>query len=75
MNYSSKQIVTAFATGMIAFGNFPKPPKQLEQLANNQIIHWMFVFILIWQGGGKQDIKLSLLVTAAIFALYKTMTE
>lgn len=75
MQYSSKEVITAFATALIAFGNFPKPPEKLEQLAKNEIVQWIFVFILIWQGGAKQDIKLSLLATAAIFALYKSISE
>ena len=75
MNYSSKDILTSFATAMIAFGGFPKPPQKLTTIANNEIIQWSLVFILVWQGGGKQDIKLSSLITAAMFALYKSLSD
>lgn len=74
MQYKTKQIVLALATGVGAWGGFPSPPQSfIDFFANNEIARYILVFILVWQGGGGQDPKLSLLITGAIFALAKAL--
>jgi len=74
MHYNSKQIVLALATAVGAWGGFPTPPKTFTDfLDSNQIARYVLLFILVWQGGGGQDPKLSLMITAAIFALTKAL--
>lgn len=74
MQYSTKQIVLALATAVGAWGGFPEAPQSFTNfLAQNNFSRYILVFILIWQGGGGQDPKLSLLITAAIFALTKAL--
>ena len=75
MQYSSKDILLALATGIASMGGFPTPPKKFQDLTKNEMFQWTLVFILIWQGGAKQDIKLAGLVTAAMFALYKSLSN
>ena len=72
MKYTSKQIVGAVATGIGAFGGFPTSP-QFAKLAENEMFRWAMVFILVWQGGGNHDPKLSALVTAALYAFSKAI--
>ena len=74
MNYTSKDIILAFATGLGMFGGFPKPPMAFNQLIQDYpIFQWVLVFILVWQGGAKQDHKLAILITATLFALKKSL--
>jgi hypothetical protein len=74
MKYTSQDIILAFATGLGAFGGFPKPPRVFNNLLETYpIFRWLLVFILVWQGGAKQDHKLATLITATIFALSKAL--
>ncbi len=74
MKYESRDIILAFATGIGSFGGFPEPPPIINDLIkNNPIFQWALVFILVWQGGAKQDHKLALLITITIFALKKAL--
>ena len=74
MKYSSKDIILAFSTGLGIIGAYPKPPLMLIEFFNeNQFLRWILVFILVWQGGSKQDHKLAVLITATLFALYKSL--
>jgi len=74
MKYSSSEIILAFATGFTVIGQFPDTPKVLQDFFNkNKFLKWITVFIVIWQGGGKQDHKLAVLITATMFALYKAL--
>ena len=75
MHYTSKDVILAFATGMIALGGFPKTPVKIQQLLNNEMTQWALFYILVWQGGAKQDPKLAALVTAAVFALYRSLSD
>ena len=65
------KMIVAIATTVGAFGGFPDPPKAFSALTQYQIVHWMLVFVLIFQGGGSQEPLFSLAVTAATFMLYK----
>ena len=71
--HSSKEIMLAISTGLIALGGWPEPPRQFKELTNNVIFRWFLVFNLIWQGGAKQDVKLAMLITAAMYSLSKSL--
>ena len=74
MDYTSKDMILAFATGLGMFGGFPKPPNTFNQLIQEYpIFQWILVFILVWQGGAKQDHRLSILITATLYALKKAL--
>ena len=68
MNYKVSQLVLAFATGIGAFGGFPEPPAVFKEAIKNELVQWALVFVLLYQGGAGQDVKLALLVTAAMYA-------
>ena len=67
------KVMVALATTIGAFGGFPDPPKAFSALTQYQIVQWMLVFVLIFQGGGSQDPLLSVVVTVATFLLYKVV--
>lgn len=56
-------------TAIGAFGGFPTPPKIFLKIIKNEIIQYMLLYLLIWQGGGEQSWKLSLKVTLAIYII------
>ncbi len=73
MEYNQQQIILAVATAIGAFGGFPSVPKSITNLFSNELVQWSLVFILIWQGGGSQDVKLSALVTVAMYIVVKML--
>jgi len=75
MQYSSKNIILALATGVGAFGGFPAPPPQFVELTKNEMVQWALIFVLLYQGGAGQDPKLAALITAALFALHKALSN
>lgn len=68
-----KQIVLPVATALIAWGAFPKPPAFVQKLATNELFQYFMIFVLVWQGGGRQDVATSLMVTVGMFLLTKIL--
>lgn len=73
MNYSINQIVLALATAIGAYGGFPEPPLFFKNLIKNEMVQWALVWILIYQGGSGQDMKLTTLITAAMYSAHKAL--
>ena len=73
MGYKGKDLILPLATAIGAYGGFPAPPAFFSELTQNEMFRWALVFVLIWQGGSGQDMKLALLVTALMFAVHKSM--
>jgi hypothetical protein len=65
-------IVGLLATGIGAFGGLPQPPKLFVDITQRyELLQWILVYVLIWQGAGGYDEYLSLLGTISLFILYK----
>ena len=75
MKYSVDQLMLAVATAVGAYGGFPAPPSAFVQLSKNEMVQWALVFVLLFQGGAGQDPKLAALITAAMFALHKALSN
>ena len=69
LGYSGKQLLLPLATAIGAYGGFPKPPAFFTELTNNEIGRYVLLFVLVWQGGAGQDMKLSLLITALLYVV------
>lgn len=69
LNVNNKQLILPLVTGLGAFSGFPDPPELLKKLSGNVLVQWLMVFALIWQGGGGQNIQVSAVATALLFAL------
>lgn len=69
LGYSGKQLLLPLATAIGAYGGFPKPPAVFNELTNNEIGRYALLFVLVWQGGAGQDMKLALLVTALLYVV------
>ena len=70
MQYSNQQIILALATGIGAYGGFPAAPACFTKLAQNEIVQWALVFVLLYQGGAGQDVKFAAMVTAAMYVVH-----
>lgn len=75
MQYSNQQIVLALATGIGAYGGFPTPPAAFSKLAQNEIVQWALVFVLLYQGGGSQDVKLTAMITVAMYVVHMVLKK
>jgi len=60
------------ATSLTAFGfgALPKPQIFLD-LAQTVWFPWVLTFVLIWQGGAKQDLVLSAIATLILFVIVR----
>lgn len=63
-------IVLGFATALGAFGGMPAVPKAFEWLTSWIVFKWVMVFVLIYQGGGGEDVFFSLAITLIVFIIY-----
>jgi hypothetical protein len=73
--YSNSQYILTAATLLGAFGGFPDAPEIFKKFTKNELVQWGLVFVLLYQGGSGQDIKLSLIVTVAAFLLHKYVSR
>ena len=65
-------MIGLLATGIGAFGGLPQPPKLFVDITQRyELLQWVLVYVLIWQGAGGYDEYLSLLGTISLFILYK----
>ena len=71
--YNLSNILTAFATLIGVFGGFPNPPKLFIKLTKFKLVQWLLVFILVYQGGGNEDIIFSLIMTFTLFIIYEIL--
>lgn len=66
--YSQDVLVAATATGLLHYGNSPAPPRVVSKFFEaNETLKWLMVFLLVWQGNGRQDIQLTLIVVAVLY--------
>ena len=64
------RFVLVMATILGAFGGFPAPPKFFKWVTSFQLVQWGLVAVLAYQGGGGENIMLSLIMTALAFVVY-----
>lgn len=67
------QWVLPLATALIAWGGWPKPPEIFVTLSQYELFQYLLVFILIWQGGAKQDVKTAIIATAIVYIISKML--
>lgn len=71
--YSVQQMVLVMATAIGAFGGFPQPPRVFSSLVQNELVQWALVFVLCYQGGSGQDVKMAALATAVMYVAKKAL--
>lgn len=75
LGYDINTLVLVMATVLGSYGGFPAPPAPLASLMQNQLVQWALVFVLAYQGGAGQDIKLAALGTAMLYALHMFLSN
>lgn len=75
LGYDVNALVLVMATAIGAYGGFPTPPPLFQQLTQNEIVQWGLVFVLCYQGGAGQDVKLAALATVTMYALHKFLSN
>ena len=71
--YSAGKFLLPMATLLGAWGGFPDPPRSFVWLTKTlpygkYFFNWLMIFILVFQGGGGKDPKLSFLASGIFFA-------
>lgn len=56
-------------TAIGAVSLFPDPPQLFKDLAKMDLVRWLFVFILIVQGGAGGNLELAAVATAVLFGV------
>ena len=65
-------VIGLLGTGIGAYGGMPAPPQTFVKLVDKyKFLQWFLVYVLIWQGAGGYDEKVSFIGTLIIFAIYK----
>lgn len=68
-----QQYLPAILTAMGAISTFPAPPQIIKQLGQNKVVQYLFLFVLIMQGGGGLDVKKSAFVALLFFLAIEGM--
>lgn len=66
-------LATVLIAWAIAANGFPQPPQMFRNLVQNELFQYFLVFVLVYQGGGRQDLGMSLMVTVGLFLLSKIL--
>ena len=62
------------ATAVGYMGGFPEPPRIFnEMIKNNPFMKWTMVALLIYQGGGEQDLQLAIELTVMFYLFDKLL--
>lgn len=54
-------------------GGFPQPPRALSSLFKFELFKWFLMFVLIYQGGGAQDVSKSIVTTVIVYLVFKLL--
>jgi len=68
-----KDIIHPLATVIGAWGGFPKPPAFFARLSKNELFQYFLVFVLVYQGGGSEDVATSLMLTVGLYLVTKIL--
>ena len=67
------QWILPIATGLGAWGGFPEAPAFFKKLTGNEMFQYLMLFVLLWQGGARQDVKTSAIVTVVFYIVTKLL--
>jgi hypothetical protein len=68
---NSRTLALNICTAIGAFSKFPEAPKAVKDIVENYWVQWALLAVLIYQGGGEQDVQLAVELTVIIFAIFK----
>ncbi len=72
----SRTLILNICTLIGGFGNFPVEPKFLTNATQNfPFLRWVLLAVLIYQGGGEQDIQLAVELTVLCWVILKAINQ
>ena len=72
----SRTLILNICTLIGGFGNFPAEPKFLTNATQNfPFLRWVLLAVLIYQGGGEQDIQLAVELTVVCWVILRTINQ
>lgn len=66
-------IATVLLAWAIASNGFPQAPAFFQRLCTNELFQYFLVFVLVYQGGGRQDVGVALMVTVGLYLVTKIL--
>jgi len=67
-------VIGLLGTGIGAYGGMPAPPDTfVKGVEKFPLLQWFLVYVLIWQGAGGFDEKMSLYGTIIVWCLYNSI--
>ena len=70
----SKTVILNICTALGAFGGLPQAPKIFTDTVNKYpMLQWVLMAVLIYQGGGEQDLQLACELTLVIYFVYNVL--
>jgi hypothetical protein len=67
-------VATVLLAWAISSGGFPQAPQFFQQLCQNELFQYFLVFVLVYQGGGRQDVGTALMVTVGLYLITKILS-
>ena len=64
--------ILAILTALGAYGGFPEAPEWWKKFTKYQIVQFIVLWMLVYQGGGNQEIIWSLLIALIVYVLMNT---
>ena len=66
---SKETMIGLLATGVGSWGMFGKRPRVLEKYKDNMLVNSFAMFVLLWQGQGKNDVSKALVGTIGMIGV------
>lgn len=66
-------LTTALLAWAISANAFPQAPRLFQEFAKSELFRYFLVFVLVYQGGAKQNVSMALMVTVGMFLLSKIL--
>jgi len=71
-----RTLILNVCTMIGAFGGFPEPPKAFKNAFNKfPFIKWILLAVLIYQGGGEQNVQLAVELTVICFLFFFAINQ
>ena len=67
LNKTLPQLGLGLATAVGSLGGFPDPPVWWKELAKNKVFQFLTLFVLVFQGGGGQEVFWSAFLTLVVY--------
>jgi hypothetical protein len=74
MNEDLGKWILPLATAIGAWGGFPDAPQVFKDVVeSNELFRYLMVFVLVWQGGGGQNVRTAFIATAIVYFVTKLL--